>query len=397
MNHRYEKTEVVFLLECFTSCRAYCSGCNINKDKTDEILFTNENLQTINTRIKEYIQFLSKKYNNKEYYVTLALGPGDFMKLPTQKILEIIDYFDDEFILYLGGNLSLNDETEKIKTLYENRKNKQIIFEVIFNPIAKDEHKDITFNNLKAIRETFGHYDIATNLSRSIYDKMTPRELVEAFYNLDVKRNRKLTAINLTSSPNKVLLTKKEFQTSLKRETDYLVELFNVNKEEKYNMEFEAFFDKFDFIYYDKGEREKYNMSLRDIAIIKYERFFYIDKDMNLSFTSGNLGDYHHISLNNLNPLLNLNLNKVEDMYETIEFNKQITKQVNGMKFDKLCSKCVYLDLCVTLPVHWQRQRYKDIKGEEDENYCYGYKQIALAVEGYSEEMKKLYDEIDVY
>lgn len=396
MNHSDEKIEIVFILECFTSCKAYCTGCNVNRNKTNDILFSEDNLKLINNRIREYLNFITNK-NKKEYYISIALGPGDFMNLPGDKIIQIMNCFDDDFELVLAGNLSLENEEEKIRYLYANKGKKRILFEAIFNPLSKVEHKEILTKNLKVIRETFGHFDIATNLSESIYDKITPKELAESFLQLGVKENRKLTAINLTSSPNKILITRKEFQTSLEKETNYLLELFEVNKDSRYNMEFEAFFDRYDFISYYKENIKKYNVNIKDFVTEKYERFFFIDMKMNLNLTSGNLGDYHYNELNNLGFILNIKDEKIEKIFDTIRFKKLLTKQINGINFDKICMGCEYKHLCMVLPVYWQKERYKNVKGVETEEYCYGFKKINKAVDDYFDELTELYDKLDVY
>lgn len=364
------KREIIYFFEIFLRCKAYCSGCNINKNLSKEILFSNDDLVLINKRILDYNKHLTEK-TNVEHYSSITLGPADFLSLPFEDIKNVTDMFNDEIVLILAGNLSLKDEKEKIYNLYDYsiKNNKKITLQIIYNPLMKEKEQFTLKNNIQYIKDTFKIFDTVCNLSNSIYEKLTPKELLDNFLNFNINY------IALVSSPNNILLNKKEFQTSLINETDYLFNLLKVYEDYKDDLDLEVYENR--GLFFKQFDLTNKNLSYyKNIISYHHSKILFVDKDLGLRISCENIGDYHYVNENDFKPLINLKENDIKDAFETPYFNKIITKQISGITTDKICIDCDFKLYCMSTPVYWQKKQYENIKGIENNEYCYGLKKI---------------------
>lgn len=373
MNKKYH--ELNFNLEVFLNCKAYCSGCNVNKNYADKFLFNNEELKLINNKIIDYYYYLSKKNKNTIYEPALTLGPADFLNNDVDKILELCENFDSKIHLNLAGNLSLEEESKKLKQIYEygQKNNKSLSILIIFNPLLKDKDQKTLKQNIQTIKQYWKkeEIDVIVNMSKTIYTKLTPKDLLEILKDFEIDLR------NITASPPDILLGKKEYNTPLKEETDWLVRLYK-EWHENYKNQIEI-----DFLDIIKNKLELYFKSLgKDREkIIEYlhsyhKEIFFIDKHMNLRLSSEHIGDYHYIEESNFIALGNLKNNDIKDITDEVNFKKILNKQISHLFVDKLCKNCDFLLYCIGTPVYWHKQKFKQFKGEETEDYCYGFKQI---------------------
>lgn len=365
-----KKREIIYFFEIFLRCKAYCSGCNINKNFSKEILFSKEDLKLINKKIIDYNDYLTEK-TQIEHYSSITLGPADFLSLPYNDIIDVLEMFDKKITLILAGNLSLKNETEKIEKLYKYSLEKGInlTIQIIYNPLMREKEEENLINNIEAIKNTFKIFDTVCNMSSSIYDKLTPKELIENFkkYNINY--------VAIVSSPSNILLKRKEFQKSLINETDYLFDLLLEYENSKDDLDLEVFENRGIFF-------KDFNLKLnnfdyfRKIISYHHSKILFIDKDLGLRLSCENIGDYHYINENDFQPLINLKENDIKEAFDTPYFKKIINKQISGIFLDKICSNCDFKLYCMSTPVFWQKKQYKDIKGIETEEYCYGFKKI---------------------
>jgi hypothetical protein len=372
MKNTNTKKEIIFFSEMFFSCKAYCSGCNINKDFSKEVIYNNEEIKIINNKIIEYTKYMTET-NKEEFYSSLTIGPADFLSLPYEKIIEILDRFDKSIKLIVAGNLSLDDEKNKIKLLkeYSIKNNKDILLQIVFNPIMKEEHKHILKDNIKYIIEEFGQFDTVLNMSESIYETLTPEQYLE------ILKEMNINYVAIVSSPNDMLINKKMFNTSLEKETKWLSELLDIWYDNKNyeHIELEVFENRAIFF-------KSFDLNSTDIKyfneVVKnhYSKILYIDKHLDLRMSCENIGDYHYIEESGFKPLGNLKNKSISEILNDIEFKKLMNKQISGILTDKVCSECKFKVYCMTTPVFWQKQKYIQVKGKEENELCYGFKQI---------------------
>jgi len=366
------KTEIIFFSEMFFACKAYCSGCNINRVSENTITYNSKDLITINNRIMEYTMEKSLK-ENKKYYSSITIGPADFLSLSYEEIERVLNHFDKNIKLILAGNLSLTDDKEKIEKIkeYSIKNDKEILFQLIFNPILKEKHANILKQNLSYINENFGEFDTVLNMSDIIYKNFTPLDYLNKLKEFNIKY------LAIVSTPNDMLISKTMFQTSLKEETKWFLELLKLwfNNPKYEDISLEVFENR--AIFFKSFNLNNQNINyFRETVENHYKKILYIDKKMNLRMSCENIGDYHYIEESNFKPLGNLNNQSIYSILSAKEFNKNINKQISGILYDNICKDCEFKLFCMTTPVFWQKQKYSKIKGKETKDLCYGYKQI---------------------
>lgn len=369
-NHTIEN-EIIFFVELFFGCNAHCSGCNIPKTKETEIKYTEEELITINSKILEYTKELSIR-DNKQYKSSITLGPADFLSLDINYIISVLDKFDKDIVLVVAGNLLDTDYKESIKQLkkYCDNKGQELIFQIVFNPIVNKKNQVILKQNIQHLKSIVGKFDNVINMSKSIYNKYTPKQFLDYILEFDV------SYLALVSSPNDLLIRTKEFQTSLVEETLWLEQLFQLwFDSKKYgHIDLEVFenralfFNDFDLNNNDKNY-------IFQTVYEHHKKILYIDKQLNLRMSCENIGDYHYIDESNFLPLGSIKFNSIYDLiFNNTEYKRTIVKQISGIY--KNCGDCKFKIFCMTTPVFWQQEKYPDFKGQETIEYCYGLKKI---------------------
>jgi len=384
------KTEILFFSEMFFNCKAYCSGCNVNKISNDTITYNSKDLKTINNRIIEYIN--EKNSNEKnDFYPTLIFGPGDFLSLSYEKIEELLNCFDKNIKFFLAGNLSLIDEKDKIIKIinYGLKNDKEIHFQLVFNPLLKEKHANILKKNLFYIEDNQGEFNTVLNMSDIIYKSLTPLDYLNKLKEFNIK------FLAIISSPNDILISKKMFQTSLEKETKWLLELFDLWIDNPKYKEIDLDVFEIRFLFF-----EKINLYNKDMNYLKktvenyYKKIFYIDKNLDIRMSCENIGDYHYIKESNFKPLGNLNDKNIYSLISSKEFKKNINKQILGILYDDICKDCEFQIFCMRTPVFWQKQKYSKYKGKETNEFCYGLKQINKKILENLEKKRKNYDKI---